>query len=109
MRTIYERNKSRRIRRKEFLLVFPCETEGVCIEGFLFSPFLNTAICKCKRNNMRGCIHTMGVRFCSCLRCQKESERDDEPGPFHVSLLSNPVPQDRLDAAAEWARLGSAP
>lgn len=72
--------------------MFPCETEGVCIELFLFSPFFNTTIYKCKRNNMRGCIHDLGVRFCSRLRYQKESESDDKSGPFHVSLLSNPVP-----------------
>ena len=76
--------------------MFPCETEGVCIEGFVFSPFFNTAIYKCKRNNMRGCILNLGVRFCSSLRCQKESERDDEPGRFHVSLLPNPVPPGSL-------------
>ena len=79
------------MRRKEIFLMFPCETGVVCIKGLLFSAFFNTAIYKCKRNNMRGCIHKMGIRFCSRWRCQKKSESDDEPGAFHVFLLSNPV------------------
>jgi hypothetical protein len=99
------------MRRKEILLVLPCETGVVCIKRFLFSAFCNVAVHKYKKNNMRSCIPKIGVRFRSRLRChnKSESESDDAPGAFHVILLPNPVRQDRLDAAAEWSRLGNAP
>lgn len=91
------------MRWKEILLMFPCETEVVCIKGLLLPAFFNAATCKCKRNNMRGCVHKMEIRFRGRLRCQEKSESDDAPGAFHVFLLANPA---LLESLGSDGRMG---
>jgi hypothetical protein len=49
------------------------------------------------------------VSVCSRLRCQKKSERDDEPSAFHVSSFPIRCCWGHLEAMAELARLRSAP
>ena len=57
------------MRRKEFFLTFPFETEGVCIETLLFSTFFDTVNYKSDRNNVSDCVHHTGVCSCSRLCC----------------------------------------